>query len=329
MNTEAPSRHIGRKIWYGTAITLCCLLILVSAAGIAGSWVVGNALTSLSVQVLTIVDKTAGGARQVISGVDEIASGVQEISLNIGEASDQLSQSVADRGLILTLLPEEKEQELVAKANELTSTIDAVLEAVDAGLDLYLSIDALPFVSLPMPRQETLDKLDRLGGEIQTTVDEIVQGIQDFRSGVSSEIDRVTELALGITGRLSELREGFATLDADLAALQQLANRLMQLVAALFTLLSVVISLFLAWAIYSQVEVIRLYVHRWKSLGVADEPGQLSDELDATGLPDEPGTGEPETVEPAGEGGDAALPPPGSDTDTQAPEEPESGTTAE
>ena len=327
MNAETPSRHIGRKIWYGIAIFLCCLLILVSVAGITGSWVVGRSLTSLSVQVLTIVDKTAGGGRLVIDGVDEIAANVEEVSTSIGEASDQLSQSVTDRGLILTLLPEEKEQELVAKVNELTESIDAVLEAVDEGLDLYLSIDALPFVSLPMPRQETLDRLEQLSGEIQTTVDEIVQGIQDFRSGVSSEIDRVTELALGITGRLGELRDGFATLDADLAALQQLANRLMRLVAALFTLLSVVSSLFLAWAIYTQVEVIRLYVHRWKILGVADEPGQLSDGQEATGLPDEPGTGEPETVDPAGEGTDAALPPPGSDIDTQAPEEPESGTT--
>jgi hypothetical protein len=329
MNTEAPSRHIGRKIWYGTAITLCCLLILVSAAGIAGSWVLGNALTSLSVQVLTIVDKTAGGARLVIDGVDEIASNVEDVSTSIGEASDQLSQSVTDRGLILTLLPEEKEQELEAKADELTETIDAVLEAVDAGLDLYLSIDALPFVSLPMPRQETLDRLEQLSGEIQTTVDEIVQGIQDFRSGVSSEIDRVTELALGITGRLGELRDGFAMLDADLAALQELIARLQRLVATVFTLLSLVSSLFLAWAIYTQVEVIRLYVHRWKSLGLADEPGQLSDELDAAGLPDEPGTGELEKVDPAGKGGDGALPPPGSDTDTQAHGEPESGTTVE
>jgi len=46
MNTETGSRYIGRKIWYGIAIFLCCLLILMSAAGIAGSWVV--AAVSLS-----------------------------------------------------------------------------------------------------------------------------------------------------------------------------------------------------------------------------------------------------------------------------------------
>ncbi len=287
MNSEAPSRHIGRKIWYGTAIFLCCLLILVSAAGIAGSWVVGNSLTTLSMQVLAVVDRTAGGARLVIDGVDEIAANLEQVSTGIGEASDQLSRSVTDRGLILTLLPEEREQELQAKTDELTATIDAVQEAVDAGLDLYLSIDALPFVSLPMPRQETLERLEQLSEEIQTTVDEIVQGIQDFRSGVSSEIDRVTELALGITGRLGELRDGFATLDADLAALQELTARLQRLVATVFTLLSLVTSLFLTWAIYTQVEVIRLYVGRWKAMVEVADFDQFEEVVIETELPDD------------------------------------------
>lgn len=270
MNTEAKSRNIARKIWYGVAITLCVLVIILSSAGIVGTWVTGSALSSVTVQVLVVVENTAEGLSALVERIDQGMSGLEEISITIRDATSQIGQNVNDKGLILTLLPEEREQELVAQADELKQTLDSVGQALRSGLELYQSIDNLPFVSLPKPEAETVAKLEQTIADIRTTVDEVVQGIQDFRAGVSEEIGKVTGLVDNIIARLRESRQNLAQLNSTLGALQELAARLQRMVTLIFTLLSVFFTLFFGWIIYGQVELIRLFVRRWKDLREAD-----------------------------------------------------------
>jgi archaellum component FlaC len=270
MNTETNQRNIGRKIWYVLAIALSVLVILVSVAAVVGTWVLGNTLSSVTMQVLLVVENTADGLSSIVEQIDMEIAELEETSAAISDATNQLSQNVTDKGLILTLLPEEREQKLVTQAEELQQDLSSVGETLKAGVELYQSIDNLPFVSLPKPEQQTITKLEQTIADVQGTIEDVVLGIQEFRTGVSDEIGRVTGSLDNITARLSEARQNLAQLNNSLEALQNLAAGLRSKITLIFTSLSIIVTLFMAWLIYTQVEIIRLYLQRWKGLGGAD-----------------------------------------------------------
>jgi archaellum component FlaC len=285
MNANDKQSQIGQKIWYGFAITLSVLVILVSAAALVGTWVAGNTMSSATTQVLLLVEGTADGLVNIVEGIDQKVTGLEETSLAITEATNQLSQKITDKGLVLTLLPEERENTLVTQAQELQQNINAVGNTLRNGLELYQSIDSLPFISLPKPEQQTVTKLEQDIAELQDTVQEVVLGIQAFRDGVSGEIGKVTSLLDGITALLADTRHTLEQLNSKLQALQDLAARIRSKVTLVFTSLSAFMTLFLAWVVYTQVEIIRTYVQRWKGLApelVADLPAEESTE---SGLP--------------------------------------------
>jgi len=55
-------------------------------------------------------------------------------------------------------------------------------------LELYQSIDNLPFVSLPKPEPQTVASLEQTIVDLQSTIEAVVQVTPDFRAGVSGEI---------------------------------------------------------------------------------------------------------------------------------------------
>jgi hypothetical protein len=245
---------------------------LLSVVAVVGTWVVGNSLSTAITQMLVVVENTAGSLSSVVGQVDQGITKLEETTTAIRSAADQLSQNITDQGLILTLLPEERQQELVAQANELKATVDTVLDALAAGLELYRTIDNLPFVSLPKPEEDSLARLETAITDIQSMVGQVTQGIQDFRDGVSQEIDRVTTVLDEINGRLDTAQEGLAKLDSILLALQDAAAQVREVVPLFFVLLGIFATLFFSWVIFTQVVVIRQYVQRWRVLGVVTVP---------------------------------------------------------
>ncbi len=267
MKIETNQRYIGRKIWYVLAIALSVLVILMSVAAVVGTWVLGSTLSSVTMQVLLVVENTADGLSTIVEQIDMEVTDLEETSSTISDATIQLSQNVTDKGLILTLLPDEREQKLVTQAEDLQQDLISVGETLKAGVELYQSIDNLPFVSLPKPEQQTVTKLEQTIADVQGIIQDVVLGIQDFRTGISEEIGRVTGLLDNITSRLTEARQNLAQLNNSLEAMQDLAAGLRSKITLIFTSLSIIVTLFIAWLIYTQVEIIRLYVQRWKELG--------------------------------------------------------------
>ena len=290
MDTETKQRHIGRKIWYGTAVTLSVLVILLCVAATAGTWVLGSTLSSVATQVLLVVERSADGLSNIVEQIDMEVAGLEETSIAISEATKQLSQNVSDKGLILTLLPEEREQKLATQADELQQNLNSIREVLKSGLEMYQAIDKLPFVSLPKPEQESISNLEQNIADVRGTIQQVVTGIQEFRDGVSDEIGRVNGLLDDVTARLGETRQNLAQINSNLEAMQDLAARLRSKVTLLFTLISIISTLFLVWLIYTQVEIIRLYVQRWKGLSgaaVKDLPAESPKDSELPGTVDD------------------------------------------
>lgn len=257
----------GRRIWYGIAIFLSGFVLLLSAVGIAGVWITERALANTAVQMLEAVDRVTGSLREATKGIDQKLEHMQEVSTFISTASDRLSQKVIDKGVFLLLLPEEKEQNLIEMSSSVKEAVSPLRDVLSTGLGLYRTIDQLPFINLPSPSQEQVDQIEESVGGIQSTADSLESEIAAFRSGTSDQIGKVTSWADQLTARLGESRDRLANLDARLAIVQETLAQLQQTVVRVLVLLAILVTLLLAWVIYSQVEVIRLYRQSWKASG--------------------------------------------------------------
>jgi hypothetical protein len=269
MNKEKKSRYIGRKIWYTIAIILCVLVILLGVVSVVGTWVIDLTLSDVTVTLLGVVDNTAGQLRNVASKINQGLAQAQEVTTSIAGVTGQLSENIQDKGIILTLLPEEQEQKLVGAVNSVQDAFTSVQEVLLNGIKLYRSIDQMPFVDLPKLNTEQVDKIEASMTEIQATTSQLQGDIQQVRDGAAEAVGRVESGVNKITQRMGETRDNLAELDVKLAALQELMVKLQKIIPTVFILLAVLTTLFAAFIIYTQVEVISLFVRRWRSLGKA------------------------------------------------------------
>jgi hypothetical protein len=257
----------GRRIWFGTAMVLSALVLLLCAVSVIGVWILESVLSNTVVEVIDAVDVFTGNVRGVIEKVDQGVGSLQEVSISISNASAQLADQVTDKGLILVLLPDEQEQKLTAMAASLQETVDNLRSLLAAGVAIYRSIDRIPFVDLPSPSEEQVANIQETVGEIQTLTENVETQVTDFRSGVSDQIGKVESGADAVTSKLDEVGASLAELDARLAILQESLVQIQKTILTLLVLGSILITLVLAWVIYSQVEVFRLYLRRWRAAG--------------------------------------------------------------
>ena len=265
MSTKTNST-LGRKILYSIVIAMSGLILLINAIGILGVWLVERPMSDAAVALLRVVQNSTTVMRKGTGRVDQTLAALEAKTTEISDASDQISQNVTDKGLVLVLLPEQKEEQLMETAGSVRDTYAGIRESIARSLDLYRSINRMPFVSLPGLSDDQLDKVEKSITQTQALVQGLRSEMADFRSGVSGSIDKVTGAANLLTDQINKVREDLAQLDSSLAALEALSIRLQQVIPGILLTATVILSLLFAFVIYTQVEVIRLYIARWRLL---------------------------------------------------------------
>ena len=272
MNT-IKSTHLGRKIVYSIVIGMSGLILFLSAIGVLGIWLVQSRLSEATVSLLRIVESSAKVARGSVGRVDQVLSALSMQTDEIASASDQLSQNVANRGLVMVLLPEDKEQKLSDAAGMVQDTYQGFHATITSSLELYRSINRLPFVSLPGLDEDQINKIETSLTTIQTSVTTLRSEVADFRSGVTGRIDKITQAANLLNNEITRIKDELTRLDARLAALEAFSIRLQKRIPGLFVTIAVIVTLLLGFVIFTEVEVIRLYVSRWRhAVNIQDSP---------------------------------------------------------
>jgi len=274
----------GHRIWDGAAIFISGLMILFCVVGIAGLWITERALSNSVIQVLEAFVDITESMRQVPQGVNLKLEEMQAVSTSISTAAEEISQKVTDKGLVLLLLPEEKEQNLFELSTSVRDRVSMLRETFSAGLDIYRTMNQLPFVNLPVPDQENVDQVGESIEAVQSAVNQLESEITTFRSGASDRIDRVRQGADLLTSRIDQSREQLADLDALLVVVQEELEELKQTLLRILILAAILITLLLAWVLYSQIELLRMYIPRWKASGTST---RSKERLDLAGGEDE------------------------------------------
>ena len=269
MNQPSQSKHVGKKIWYGAVIALSVLVLLFSAVGVVGAWVIQSKLSDATVALLQAAENVAGRAQEVIGQAQDPLLEIQQVSTKVADVSSKLSQNVQDEGLLKLLLPPEQEQKLVNLATMVQDTLATIHEVLSTAVNLYQAIDQMPFISLPTPDLEKVRAVEQSVSEIRITIEELKGRVAEVRAGAADKIGLVTEAANRISDRLVEVLDKLAALDAELEGFQQTVAGVRSGVPTAFAIAALLLSLLLVFVAYTQVEMIRLFVGRWRLLGAA------------------------------------------------------------
>ena len=249
-----PTLH---RVLTGLTVFLCAFVLLLSVAGIIGTWVVGRTVSDAAVQLLDGIDRASGAARTMIAQVNTEVGQARDQVTTVKSATDQLSQNVNDKGLVLTLLPPETDNQLLTSVRKVAESVASIREAVTSALELYRVVNALPFVSLPQPDPENWGKVGDVVTTIQTAVQDLITAITEFRSAASGTISRVTDGVSRVEDGLTNVEIRLNGVDADLAAAQAQAAQLKQTIPMVITVAMVLFTLLALWVAYTQVVVMR------------------------------------------------------------------------
>lgn len=282
MSDQKP-QHIGSKVLYGIVITLSVLVIIFSSLGVIGIWIIQQPLSEAVVSFVVLVEETASLGQQITIKVDSIIERAEEITTNISKASYELSGEVTDRGVVMVLLPEENELQLTDTINSAQETFAEIRAVIDNTLNLYQTVNNIPFVNLPGLSEDQLDGIAVSINETSEKVANLKAEIQAFRDGITERIDLVADATTQLTAEIDGVRSGLARLDITLAEVEALAQHLIVIIPGILIGSGLVLTIFFTFIIYTQVEVIRLYTLRWKQLGselvIEEENLQIEPEI--------------------------------------------------
>ncbi len=253
------------------SVALCILVLIISVSAIIVTWVTIRASNEVALQTLAGIDQAAQGLRDTIGRVDNRVDNAQNQLGLFKQVGDQLAQNVSDRGLVLTLLPEQKEQQLQAAGENLASTFAGFHETALAVTTLVHAVDQLPFVSLPEPDPQRVQAAEQAVGAVQTDVGELTSDIRQAREGSAGAISRITTLADALDGRLAAVKSNLDQVEARLTAVQARVNQLKQTVPTVLFVLATLITLLLLWVSYSQLVILD---RTWKALRAPAPDGE-------------------------------------------------------
>ena len=248
-----------RRVWIFAAIGISLLVLLLSVAGIAGTWVARAVALDVATGILDGVDQLAGVGREGVTQLDGHVVELRATVSTVESAADQFAQNTADKGLVLTLLPPETEQELEATTQRIGEGLDDIRSLIQAAADLINAIDSLPFVNLPEPEPGEMQALESDVTAIENAIDQLAADIQAFRDGVATEIAAVSAAAGEVDGWLETIQQSLGEIDGELSSIQDRANQIAERLRLWATIIAVLLSLILAWISYALVTLIRGY----------------------------------------------------------------------
>jgi len=277
-------KNIMLRIWNIFSIILCVLVILISLIGIAGVWIVEGSTLSALDQTLSFFDKSTQYIRDGVStvnmGVGNLAESVNEIET----AVDRISQNVNDKGLVLTLLPSEKEQELSDTVDSVQEELSAVRDSLIAVQELVQAVNRLPFVNLPSASLASAGKLQTRIDTLTVQVEGLKTGIAEFRSQVSTKISRITDVTANLGSLLSQVQSDLTAVDDELSLYQTKARSLQEVLPTIFILGAIAVTLLFAWIIYSQVLTISRSIQQLRSGSGGDDSLKPEAEIETSPL---------------------------------------------
>ncbi|MFN2224865.1 MAG: hypothetical protein ACK2UY_01125 [Anaerolineae bacterium] len=239
-------------------------VLVLSVAGIAGTWMVRAQLDDSLANIVTAAEAEADGAQQGLDRLDNALIQARDQIAAVEQEVQALGTDVDQNKPLLTALTEKLGIDLAPLAARAREMMDTIRETVAAVNSIVETINALPFVSKPIPE---LEKLNALAEEIDTFEAEVQNlrlTIEQRRSEIiAGSVSIITTPATRIRGGLDRAQATVSGYSQRLGTLQENLAALRATAGQWLTWLAVIVTLILLWLALSQVA---LFVLGWRAL---------------------------------------------------------------
>jgi len=244
------------------ASTIAVLFIVLSLLGIAGVWWIDRRATEAALKAFGLVEAAAAVVNAGVARVDGLIATSRTEVRQAAETITAVGARAEANRPVLTALGDRLETSLAPRIGQMQQALAPVRDAVGTISNVVSLANSLPIVSENAPRLAALDdafnRLEQLSAD-STQLRATLRAIADPQvSHVTTEaVAALTGLTQRIDSRLGEVQAGVQGVQADIAAWQRRLDERKSRLLFLFNLAALLMTLMLAWILYSQVVVIR------------------------------------------------------------------------
>jgi hypothetical protein len=253
---------------------LAVMGVVVTLAGLVGSWVVRNRVTDVTLELLTagetIIAATSDSVNQVNDSLAESTDLVVDVEGAVLEAGDILK----DNSIIGTLISQTIGEELAPAINSAKETAVTVAGFTFALNDAITAANSIPFVNLDGPGVNLIQGASEGIIQVHNDVTEMKTELVDRREGrIEGGVDVITGYTTAITIALEEIQSQLQAFDAELAVITADLGALKISLPRTFTMITIGVNLVL---LLIGVAFVSLFLH---SLSFIKNPDQTLNEL--------------------------------------------------
>jgi chromosome segregation ATPase len=253
---------IFRRILAAIVMAISALMLLASLAGIAGAWIMRAQLATSLLGVVTAAESRVATMEQGLGQLDTALNRARDQVTAIERQVQSLGADAEENRPLVTAISDalgldlaplvERARDLVTTMRETTAALNGTIEA----------INAIPFVSVPVPEMERLNKLSQDVEDFTTAVQEVRTAVDERRSEViEGTVALITGPITRIGGSLDDAQAVVSGYRQRLGAIQDGLVALKRAIRRALTASAVGVTLVMLWIALSQAG---LMVHGWR-----------------------------------------------------------------
>jgi hypothetical protein len=248
-----------------TSIILCGLVILLLVAGILGIWTSTGKIITAGTNLISAAEKGVAALQSGIASVDRQLDSLEQDTQTIQDATAQLSQNISDKGLVMVLLPPDKEEKLTNTVSTIKDTLTTAEQTLSSVLDTLTFIDSLPFISIPKPDPETVSAAAAKVEQLNTAIDNTRATMQQARDNSAGAAQKVSDTTGQINDAITAVRAELDARSQKLTTTQDSLTSYKQSLSLWVYLAALLVTLIFGWIIYTQILIIKYALQKYKA----------------------------------------------------------------
>jgi methyl-accepting chemotaxis protein len=245
-----------KRILLYAGMVISVIMLLLGLAGVIGTWYVNTPVTETILAVLAPINaallRVEGISAETVAALTQVSDAL--------EAADQrvqdLGSTVTETNILVAAVSEIVGEDVQPKIDEAGDNIRAVYDTLVAIEEAMQSFNAIPFVGVDAPGSEEITRLRTGMEETALTLRDFRQDLQQQKAeAVAQAVDRVTQPLNRMNSRVGEIRGEVSDVEARAGAASDRLTYVQSQVPRWVDIVSIIITLILAWIMLSQVAV--------------------------------------------------------------------------
>jgi methyl-accepting chemotaxis protein len=248
-------------------MVISILVLVLSLAGVVGTWIVRGGLAGDLERVATAAEARATIVKGRLDRVDTVLTRAQDQLARVEQDVQAFGSDLDQNRPLLAAISDKLGLELGPLFDSVREIMTTVREAVAAINSAAEAINAIPFVSVPVPSMEKADKLSQDVESLRTQVRDLRAAIDAKRSEIiGGAVSVITTPTAQIGSILGEMQATVSVYSQEVGALQERLSNFAASIERWLTWLAVILTLILLWFALSQAGLLvlgwRLYSGR-------------------------------------------------------------------